>query len=42
MTDNNKNFLNINTFIKLIKIAQNFSKFKSYKILFLYDYHCFS
>ena len=30
--NNNKNTLNINTFIKLIKAAPNFNNFKNYKI----------
>lgn len=41
MRDNNKNVLNINIFIKLIKIAQDFSNFKSHKTLFLQGFYLF-
>lgn len=33
MRNNNNNILCINIFIKLIEITQDFSNFKSYKIL---------
>lgn len=39
MIDNNNNILNINTFTKLIRIAQDFSNFENYKTLFLYDFY---
>lgn len=41
MTNNNKNILNIDAFTKLIKTIQNFSNFKSYKILFLDSFYFF-
>lgn len=37
----NKNILNIDIFIKLIKIAQNFNNFENYKTLFLHSFFLF-
>ena len=37
MTDDNENVLAIDTFIKLIKVAQNPNNFEIYKLLFLRD-----
>lgn len=41
MINDNKNVLNIDAFIKLIKIVQDFNNFESYKILFLYNFNFF-
>ena len=39
MTDDNKDIFNMDTFIKLIKAAQDSSNFESHKTLFLHGFH---
>ena len=38
MIDNNKDILDIDIFIKLLKAAQNSNNFKIHKTLFLYNF----
>lgn len=40
MTDDDKNPLNIDVFIKLIKEAQDSRNFKNHKTLYLYGFDC--
>lgn len=39
ITDNDKDIFNVDAFIKLMKATHNSSNFKSYKILFLRNFH---
>lgn len=39
MTEDNEDILDIDAFIKLLKVAQNSNSFESHKTLFLYSSH---
>lgn len=41
MIDDDENILDVNMFIKLMKIAQDFHNFESHKTLFLDDFYLF-